>query len=144
MIVPKKNGKLQVYVDYQKLNAVTKVDFFPLPFTESILEAVVGHKMYTLIDGYSGYNQIMIFLEDHLKTLFITKYGAFAYRVMPFGLICAVATFQRGMMKMNPSMTPGICGAVGERAQVILVWVKAPGIENASHSQRLRVTRVRP
>ena len=50
VIVPKKNGKLRVCVDYRKLNAVTKVDPFPLPFTESILEAVAGHKMYTLMD----------------------------------------------------------------------------------------------
>ena len=63
VIVQKKNGKLQVFVDYQKLNAVTKVDPLPLPFAESILEAVVGHEMYTLMDGYSGYNQIMIALK---------------------------------------------------------------------------------
>ena len=100
VIVPKKNGKLRVCVDYRKLNAVTKVDPFPLPFTESILEAVAGHEMYTMMDGYSGYNQIMIALEDQLKTSFITEYGAFAYRVMPFGLMCAPATFQRGMMKI--------------------------------------------
>ena len=56
--------------------------------------------MYTLMDGYSGYNQIMITLEDQLKTSFITEYGAFAYPVMPFGLMCALATFQRGMMKI--------------------------------------------
>ena len=41
-------------------------------------------------------------------------------------------------------MTPGTCGVIGERAQVILVWVRAPGVGNASHPQRLRVTRVRP
>ena len=100
MIVPKKNGKLRVCVDYRKLNAVTKVDPFLLPFTESILEAVAGHEIYTLMDGYSGYNQIMIALEDQLKTSFITEYGAFAYRVMPFGLMCAPATFQRDTMKI--------------------------------------------
>jgi hypothetical protein len=63
VIVPKKNGKLRVCVDYQKLNA-TKVDSFPLLFTESILEVVVGHELYTLMNRYSGYNQFMIALED--------------------------------------------------------------------------------
>ena len=76
VIVPNKNGKLQVSIDYQKLNAITKVDFFPLPFTWSILKVVAGHKMYTLIDGYNEYNgyngyngyyQIMIALKDQLK-----------------------------------------------------------------------------
>ena len=46
--------------------------------------------------------------------------------------------------KGDPGMTPGTCGAVGERAQVILVWVRAPGVGNASHPQRLGVMRVRP
>ena len=40
-------------------------------------------------------------------------------------------------------MTPGICVAVGEKAQVILVWERAPGVGNASHPQRLGCTRVR-
>ena len=46
--------------------------------------------------------------------------------------------------KRDPGVTPGTCGVIGERAQVILVWVRAPGVGNASHPQRLRVTRVRP
>jgi hypothetical protein len=79
VIVPKMNGKLRVCVDYKKLNVVTKVDHFPLPFIELILEVVAGHEMYTLMDGYNGYNQILISLEDKLKTSFITEYGAFAY-----------------------------------------------------------------
>ena len=64
VIVPKKNGKLRICVDYRKLTVVTKVDPFPLPFTEIILETVAGHKMYMLMDKYSGYNQIIIALED--------------------------------------------------------------------------------
>ena len=39
--------------------------------------------------------------------------------------------------KGDPGVTPGTCGAGGERAQVILVWVRAPGVGNASHPQRL-------
>ena len=46
--------------------------------------------------------------------------------------------------KGDPGVTTRICGAIGERSQVILVWVRAPGVENASHPQRLEVTRVRP
>ncbi len=46
--------------------------------------------------------------------------------------------------KGDPGVTPGTCGAVGERAQVILVWVRAPGVGNASHPRRLGGMRVRP
>ena len=43
----------------------------------------------------------------------------------------------------NLGVTPGICGDVGERAQLIMKWVKAPCVRNGSHSRRLRVTKVR-
>ena len=46
--------------------------------------------------------------------------------------------------KEDPGVTPRICGAIGERAQVILVWVRAPSVGNAFHLQRLGVTQVRP
>jgi hypothetical protein len=68
-----------VCVDYKKLNAATKVDHFPLPFIELILEVVAEHEMCTLMDRYNGYNQILILLEDQRNTSFITEYGAFAY-----------------------------------------------------------------
>ena len=46
--------------------------------------------------------------------------------------------------KGDPGVTPGTCGAVGERGQVVLLWVRAAGVGNASHPQRLCGTRVRP
>jgi hypothetical protein len=49
------------------------------------------------MDGFSGYNQIQIHPADQYKTAFITPWGTFAYRVMPFGLKNASATFQRAM-----------------------------------------------
>lgn len=98
--ITKKNGKLRVCVDYRKLNVVRKSDPFPLPFTESILETVVGHEIYSFLDGFGGYNQIQIAPNDQLKPCFITEWGAFAYRVMSFGLMNASATFQRAVMEI--------------------------------------------
>jgi hypothetical protein len=46
--------------------------------------------------------------------------------------------------KGDPGVTPGTCGGGGEKAQVILVWVRAPGVGNASHPRRLGVMRERP
>ena len=43
VIVPKKNGKLRIYVDYRKLNVAIEIDPFPLPFQDTLLDAVVGH-----------------------------------------------------------------------------------------------------
>ena len=56
VLVKKKNGKLRVCVDYQKLNACTQNDYFPLPFIILLLEEVGGHARYTFIDGYASYN----------------------------------------------------------------------------------------
>lgn len=53
--------------------------------------------MMSFLDGYSGYNQFLVEYEDRVKTTFTTKWGAFAYKRMPFGLINAWATFQRAM-----------------------------------------------
>ena len=58
VVVPKKNRKIQVYVDYRKLNMVTIIDAFPLPFTDGILNTIAMHGMYSFLDSFSGYNQI--------------------------------------------------------------------------------------
>jgi hypothetical protein len=69
VIVPKKNGKLQMLkcVDYHKLNAQTKRDPFPLPFSDSILDSIAGHEMYSFMDGYNNYNQVKMVEEDKTK-----------------------------------------------------------------------------
>jgi len=71
-----------------------------LPFCEEILEEVAGHEMYTFRNGYRGYHQVKIALEDQLKTTFTTPWGTFCYTVMPFGLCNVLGTFQRLMNKV--------------------------------------------
>ena len=58
---------------------------------------VLGFELFSLLDGFSGYNQVLVAKQDRLKTTLYTKWGTFAYRRMPFGLINVVATFQRAM-----------------------------------------------
>jgi len=55
--VPKNNGKTRVCVYYNKLNAYTVKDHFPLPFMENVQERVEGHEMDSFLDGFSSYNQ---------------------------------------------------------------------------------------
>lgn len=61
--MPKKNKKLGICEDYQKLNAATVLDPFPLPYMDSILDDVAKHEMYSFLDGFSGYNQIRMVTE---------------------------------------------------------------------------------
>ena len=67
VIVPKKNNKIRVCVDYRKLNAATILDPFPLPFTYSLLDEVASKKMYALLDRFCGYNQVSMALENRDK-----------------------------------------------------------------------------
>ena len=64
---------------------------------EQILQKVLGAHMLSLLDGFFGYNQVLVSPADQLKTIFRTPWGTYAYRKMPFGLINAGATFQKEM-----------------------------------------------
>ncbi len=74
VIVPKKNDKLKICVNYRKLNAQTKKDSFPRPFLGSILDTITNHDMYSFIYGYSGYNQVKL-RKKIRKRLFSYKNG---------------------------------------------------------------------
>ncbi|XP_072087222.1 uncharacterized protein [Arachis hypogaea] len=91
-------------IDYRKLNEATRKDHFPLLFMDQMLERLAGHAYYCFLDGYSGYNQIVVDPRDQEKTSFVCPYGVFAYRRMPFGLCNAPATFQRCMLSIFSDM----------------------------------------
>ncbi|MCO5565132.1 hypothetical protein L7F22_018803 [Adiantum nelumboides] len=97
VVVLKKNGKLRVCVNLKRVNAATIRDNYPLPIIDHVIERVAGRESYSFLDGFSRYNQLAIKLEDQHKTAFATEWGIFAYRVMPFDLTNAPATFQRLM-----------------------------------------------
>ena len=89
-----------VCIYYRKINTATRKDHFPLPFVNQMLDRLAGHPHYFFLYGYSGYNQIVIALEDQEKTTFTCPYDTFTFRRMSFGLCNAHATFQRCMMSM--------------------------------------------
>ena len=64
-------------VDYRKLNTTTRKDHYSLTFIDQMLDRLEGHPHYCFLDGYSGYNQIAIALEDKEKTTFTCPYSTF-------------------------------------------------------------------
>ncbi|RDY01033.1 Retrovirus-related Pol polyprotein from transposon 17.6, partial [Mucuna pruriens] len=99
--VPKKDGKVQMYKD---LNKASPKDNFPLPHIDVLVDNTAQHSFFSFMDGFLGYNQITMLSEDQEKTTFITLWGTFCYRVMPFGLKNAGATYQRAMITLFHDM----------------------------------------
>ena len=64
---------------------------------EKLLQTISGSDFFSLLDSFSRYNQVLVSEEDHLKATFRTKWGTFAYKRIPSGLIKARETFQRAM-----------------------------------------------
>ncbi|KAK5771266.1 hypothetical protein PVK06_047456 [Gossypium arboreum] len=110
-VVPKKTGMIvkknaegdlvptrvqngwHVCIDYRKVNSYTRKDHFRLPFIDQMLERLAGKTQFCCLDGYSGFFQIPVALEDQEKTIFTFPFGTFTYRRMPFGLWNAPTTF---------------------------------------------------
>ncbi len=73
VVVPKKNGKLRICVDFKKFNKATKKDPYPLPFSDEVLNIVARYEAYSFLDGYLGHHEIFIALEDKYKIIFVTN-----------------------------------------------------------------------
>uniref|UniRef100_A0A2N9G8J0 RNA-directed DNA polymerase n=1 Tax=Fagus sylvatica TaxID=28930 RepID=A0A2N9G8J0_FAGSY len=95
VVVKKKNGKWRVCVDFTDLNRACPKDPFPLPRIDQLVDSASGHERMSFLDAFQGYHQIPMAHSDQEKTAFITPKGVYCYRVMPFGLKNAGATYQR-------------------------------------------------
>ncbi|KIN99390.1 hypothetical protein M404DRAFT_30447 [Pisolithus tinctorius Marx 270] len=94
LFIKKKDGSLQLCVDFHSLNKITKKDQYLLPLISDLLDSPSQAKIYTKINLQHAYHLIQIALGDEWKTTFWTWYGSYEWLVMPFGLTNALATFQ--------------------------------------------------
>ena len=128
----KKDGTLQMCIDYRQLNKVTVKNKYPLPRIEDLFDQLKGEDVFSKIDLRSGYYQLRVKEVDVPKTAFRTRYGHYEFLVMPFGLTNASAPF---MDLMNRVFRPYVNQFVVVFIDDILVYSK----DAQEHEQHLKL-----
>ncbi|XP_057520889.1 uncharacterized protein LOC130801138 [Amaranthus tricolor] len=103
VLVKKSNDKWRMCVDFTDLNKACPKNDYPLPKIDRLVDSTAGHALLSFMDANAGYHQIPLAIEDQPHTAFITNAGVYCYKVMPFGLKNAGATYQRMVNKVFQS-----------------------------------------
>jgi len=121
ILVPKKNGKQRLIVNYIPLNRVAIRDQYPLPLLSDIMGCLSGKKVFSTLDATEGFHQIELDQKSREFTAFITPIGLYQYRRVPFGFINSPAIFQRAI---NEILRPGLFSKCVAYVDDILIFGK--------------------
>nr|KYP72761.1 Transposon Ty3-I Gag-Pol polyprotein [Cajanus cajan] len=93
VMVRKSNGNWRMCTDFTDLNKACPKDSYPLPNIDCLVDNASGYELLSFMDAYSGYNQIRMHPADEDKTAFMADQATYCYKVMPFDLKNAGATY---------------------------------------------------
>jgi hypothetical protein len=106
ILVPKPDGSYRFCTDFRKVNQVTKTDTYPIPRIDDCIDKIGQAKFVSKFDLLKGYWGVPLTERAREMSAFCTPQGLFRYKVMPFGMKNAPATFQR-MVNQITSDIPG-------------------------------------
>ncbi|XP_061481311.1 long-chain fatty acid transport protein 6 isoform X1 [Rhineura floridana] len=95
LVAKREANEVRFCVDYRKLNQISQVDPYPLPRMDHLIERLGAAKYITTLDLTKGYWQVPLDGDAAVKSAFVTHMGLFQFKVLPFGLRNAPATFMR-------------------------------------------------
>ena len=128
VVVPKASGAVQICVDMKHLNENVLREVHPMPKVDTTLVQLTGATVFSKLDANSGIWQIPLAKDSRLLTTFVTPYGRFCFKKLPFGISSAPEVFQRQMNDILSSL-PGVLCHIDD----ILVFGATP----AEHDHRL-------
>ena len=120
-------------IDFTNLNQACQKDSLLLPKINQLVDSTTGHKLLSLMDTFSRYNQILMDEEDQEKTSFVTSQGLYCYKVMPFGLKNIGATYQRLVNRMFSHQ-------IGRNVEVYVDDMLVKSKDKANHLDDLKET----
>ena len=132
-MVKKANGKWRMCVDFTDLNKACPKDSYLFPRIDTLVDSMARNQLLSFMDAFSSYNQIKMEKTDQEKTSFMTSQGLLCYKVMPFGLKNAGATYQRLMNKM-------FAHQIGRNVQVYVDDMLVKSLHEEDHLDDLRET----
>ena len=130
-MVKKANGNWRICVDFTDLNKACSKDNYPFPRIDTLVDLTARHQLLSFMDTFSDYNQIRMDESDQEKTSFVTSQGLFCYKMTPFGLKNAGATYQRLMNKM-------FVHQIGRNVQVYVDDMLVKSLHEVDHLDDLR------
>ena len=126
----KKSGKVRLCVDLKKLNVNVRRERYILPTLEDLTSRLAGSTVYSSLDAASGFYQIPLDEASQGLTTFITPFGRYCFRRLPFGITSPPEIFMRKMSELLAG-TEGVFAFMDD--------IRVFGKDEREHDKRLNI-----